>query len=239
MPSSRQAFMAVRPLGPAPITATLCTMMELQQEEPKHHISDIVPAQQYPTQPQQASPQQDQESEWGGQHKVSKQEPSTHGSTGGMAGGERVAVHRKRSKHVHTVMCWPTPTHHCLDNGNQDEIQQEAWRKGGGTVGGASQPGDAMSRDLYQFHQRAHTSPGRVLAGANPQLLGQPQVDGEQGAERYADEGRVKSYAVLFWPLTARRARGGARAPAPSGALRGSEPGGGRVGALPLEQVRR
>lgn len=33
MPSSRQAFMLVRPEGPAPITATLCTIMELQQEK--------------------------------------------------------------------------------------------------------------------------------------------------------------------------------------------------------------
>lgn len=108
------------------------------------------------------------------------------------------------------------------------------------TVGGTGQPGDAMSRYLYQLHQGAHAAPGRVLAGAHPQPLGQPQVDGEQGAERYADEGRVEPYTVLLWqPLTARRARGRAGAPAPSGALRGSEAGGGGVGALPLEQVRR
>lgn len=108
------------------------------------------------------------------------------------------------------------------------------------TVGGTSQPGDAMSRDLNQFHERAHTAPGRVLTGTHPQPLGQPQVDGEQGAERYADEGGIEPYTILFWqPLTAPRARGGAGAPATSGALRGSEAGGGRVGALPLEEVRR
>lgn len=108
------------------------------------------------------------------------------------------------------------------------------------TVGSASQPRDAMSRYLYQFHQRAHAAPGRVLAGTHPQPLGQPQVYGEQRAERYADEGGVESYTVLFrQPLTTRRARGGAGAPAASGALRSSEAGGGRVGALPLEEVRR
>ena len=31
MPSSRQALMLVRPEGPAPITATLCTMVELHK----------------------------------------------------------------------------------------------------------------------------------------------------------------------------------------------------------------
>lgn len=66
------------------------------------------------------------------------------------------------------------------------------------TVSGASQPRDAMSRYLYQLHQRAHTAPAGVLAGAHPQPLGQPQVDGEQGAERYADEGGVQPYAVFF-----------------------------------------
>ena len=121
--------------------------------------------------------------------------------------------------------------HHFLSCGTVTLVQ---------TVGGPGQPGDAMSRYLYQLHQRAHAAPGRVLAGAHPEPLGQPQVDGEEGAERYADERRVEPYTVLLWqPLAARRARGRAGAPAPSGALRGSEAGGGGVGALPLEQVRR
>lgn len=107
-------------------------------------------------------------------------------------------------------------------------------------VGGTGQPGDAVSRDLQELHQRAHAAPGRVLAGAHPQPLGQPQVDGEQGAERDVQEGRVQPYPVLLCQrLSARRAHRGAGAPASSGALRGSKAGGGRVGTLPLEEIRR
>lgn len=104
-------------------------------------------------------------------------------------------------------------------------------------IRGTSQPRDAVSRYLQQLHQRPHAAPGRVLAGAHAQPLGQPQVDGEQGAERDADEGGVEPYAVLLRLSTG--ARGGAGAPPSSGALRGSEPGGGRVGALSLDEVRR
>lgn len=72
------------------------------------------------------------------------------------------------------------------------------------TVGGPSQPRDTMSRYFYQFHQRANAAPGRVLTGTHPQPLGEPQVYGEQGAERYADDGRVESYGVLLgYPLAA------------------------------------
>lgn len=96
-----------------------------------------------------------------------------------------------------------------------------------------------MSGDLYQLHQRPDAAPGRVLAGADPHPLGEPQVDGEEGAERDAQESGVEPYAVLLrQPLAARRARGGAGAPSTGGALRGSETGGGRVGTLPLKQVR-
>lgn len=107
------------------------------------------------------------------------------------------------------------------------------------TVGSPSQPRDAVPRYLNQFHQRADTPPGRVLAGTHPHPLGKPQVNGKKRAERNAQEGGVKPNAILVWqPLTARRARGGAGAPSTSGAVRGPETGGGRVGSLPLEQVR-
>lgn len=107
------------------------------------------------------------------------------------------------------------------------------------TVGSASQPGYPVSRYLYQFHQRSDAPPGRVLAGTHSHPLGKPQVDGEERAERYAQERGVETYAILLWqPLTTRRAGGGAGAPSTSGALRGSETGGGRVGTLPLKQVR-
>lgn len=97
-----------------------------------------------------------------------------------------------------------------------------------------------MSRDLDEFHQGAHAAPGRVLAGAHPQPLGQPQVDGEQRTERYADEGRIETYTVLLWlSLAARRARGGAGPPTAGGTLRSTETSGGRIGALPLQEVRR
>lgn len=66
------------------------------------------------------------------------------------------------------------------------------------TVDGPGQPGDAMPRYLYQLHQGAHAAPGRVLAGAHPQPLGEPQVDGEQRAEGDVQEGRVQLNAVLL-----------------------------------------
>lgn len=107
------------------------------------------------------------------------------------------------------------------------------------TVDGASQPGYPVSRYLYQFHQGSDAPPGRVLAGTDSHPLGKPQVDGQQGAERYAQESGVETYAILLrQPLTTCRAGGGAGAPSTSGALRGSEAGGGRVGTLPLKQVR-
>lgn len=65
------------------------------------------------------------------------------------------------------------------------------------TVGGASQPRDAVSRYLNQLHQRPDAPPGRVLAGAHPHALRQPQVDGEKRAERDAQERGVQPYAIL------------------------------------------
>lgn len=107
------------------------------------------------------------------------------------------------------------------------------------TVDSASQPGYPVSRYLYQFHQGSDAPPGRVLAGTDSHPLGEPQVHGEEGAERYAQESGVETDTVLLGqPLAARRARGGAGAPSTCGALRGSETGGGRVGTLPLKQVR-
>lgn len=108
------------------------------------------------------------------------------------------------------------------------------------TVGSARQPGHPVPRYLYQLHQGSDAPPGRVLAGTHSHPLGEPQVHGQERAERYAQEGGVEADTVLLrQPLATRRAGGGAGAPATSGALRGSETGGGRVGTLPLEQVRR
>lgn len=107
-------------------------------------------------------------------------------------------------------------------------------------VGSAGQPRHAVPRYLNQLHQRTDAAPGRVLARTDPHPLRQPQVDGEEGAERDAQERGVEPDAVLVrQPLATRRARGGAGAASTSGALRGSEAGGGRVGSLPLQQVQR
>lgn len=103
-------------------------VLAIAHPEPKHHISHIVPAQHHSTQPYQAHPQQNEDSQRGSQHEVSQQEAATHGGTRGMSGGEGVAVHRKGGEHVHTIMCWPTPTHHRLNNANQDQVQQQACR---------------------------------------------------------------------------------------------------------------
>lgn len=73
------------------------------------------------------------------------------------------------------------------------------------TVCGTKQPRDTMTRHLQEFHQGAHAAPRGVLAGADSEPLGQPQVDGEQGAERHANKGGVEPHAALLRrPLAAR-----------------------------------
>ena len=79
-------------------------VLPVAHPEPKHHISHIVPAQHHSAQPHQADPQQDQDPQRGGQHEVSQEKTSAHGGTGGMAGREGVAVHRKGGEHVHAIM---------------------------------------------------------------------------------------------------------------------------------------
>lgn len=61
-------------------------VLPITHEKPKQHIRHIVSTQQNAAKAHQAGPQEHQNSQWGGQHQVSQQEPSTQGGTSGMAG---------------------------------------------------------------------------------------------------------------------------------------------------------
>lgn len=112
-------------------------------------------------------------------------------------------------------------------------------------VGGADEPRYTVSRNLHQLHERPRASPWRLLIRTHTKPLGEPQVHGEQRAERHADDGRVEVHTVLFRYLLRaagrwRRGGRGSGAPAsPARALRGTEPRCCGVRALPLEKVRR
>ena len=170
------------------------------------------------------------------------------GGSGGVARREGVLVHRHSEKHVHLVVGRAASADQPLDQGHQQQVQQQGEEQvhqhlapgpavaPGQAVEGAEQPGDAVSRDLQQLHKGPHAAPGRALPRAHPQLLGQPQVDGQQGAQGDAQEGRVQIYAVLLGHL-GRGRRGGARSSqgertaAVHWALRRAETDAGGVGA--------
>lgn len=100
-------------------------VLEVAHPKPEQHVGNIVSAQQHAAKPHQPHPQQDQDPQRCSQHQVSQQEAATHGGSGGVAGGEGVAVHREGGKHVHLVMSRPPSTHHRFDYADQDEVQQK------------------------------------------------------------------------------------------------------------------
>lgn len=207
-----------------------------------------MPPQHDPGEAQDEGPQNHQHPQWNGQYQVVQDEPRHQGSPCGMARREGVLVHRESDKHVHLVVGRAAPADQPFDQGHQQQVQQQGEEQvhqhlapgpavaPAQAVEGAQQPGDAMSRDLQQLHKGSHAAPRRALSRAHPQLLGQPQVDGQQGAQGYAQEGRIQVHAVLLGQR--RRGRlGGARrgqgegAAAVHWALRGTEPGAGGVHA--------
>lgn len=111
----------------------------------------MVPAQQHPAEPHQAHPQQDQDPERRSQHQVGQQEAAAHGGSGGVAGGEGVAVHGEGGKHVHLVMSRPAPTHHRFDRADQDEVQQKACGR------------DEEEADMEEHHNAAPQTGGLPL----------------------------------------------------------------------------
>lgn len=201
-----------------------------------------------PGEAQDEGPQDHQHPQWNGQHQVVQDEPRHQGGPRGMARGKGVLVHREGDKHVHLVVGWATPADQPFEQGHQQQVQKQSKEQvhqhlapgpavaPGQAVEGAQQPGDAVSRDLQQLHQGPHAAPGRALPGAHPQLLGQPQVDGQQGAQSDAQEGRVQVDAVLL----GQRGRGRLRGDGPRQregaapvhrALGHAEPGAGGVRA--------
>lgn len=62
----------------------------------------------------------------------------------------------------------------------------------------ADDPREAVPRERQQADHGAAAAPGGRRVGAHPHALGQADVDGEQGVDRYPLEGGVQQHAVLL-----------------------------------------